>query len=441
MRKSFSQLAIVLALLTGCTNNEDIQEGMFSEKEVLTDEQLMSTVPMKFAPVTMSATIEEVEPTRGSSDLRNGLLSNIGMYCLVKRAISDDAPIPSWKDASKDEYFKKMCIWKKNVPVSLKATGPDKGDIVWDNTMTHDYFPCYPDNEWFAYGFVAYYPRTDNIVYAYSSIKAYIKLDGSKPVFYGMAKEPQIRVDAATNSLGFSKKYYETLKTLGLESEDGLERYIYPYFEFEYLTSALNFVFASKTTPRTNLHVDKVEFDNFPCIMRLGLADARRYSDKKMFDMKSKIDAKPFVINNDKYNEFELSQFPELTSWLGHFELYEENGESISGQKNADGSYKYNLTTKQQKVGGGIYIPPVYSGHSKEVISVYITLADDYGNKYKCKNPVLVSTKSGWKKGASYNIPIYLNNPAEAARDATLAEWVAADPIEIDATHTTWVTP
>jgi hypothetical protein len=90
-------------------------------------------------------------------------------------------------------------------------------------------------------------------------------------------------------------------------------------------------------------------------------------------------------------------------------------------------------------VGGSLYIPPVYSGHSKEELKIYITVADDAGNKYKCQSPVKVKTKTGWKKAASYDIPIWLDNPAEVAKDASLAEWVAAEPIEVNATLTNWV--
>ena len=439
MRKQLFLLAMVLAFLTGCANSEDVLDSMSNDEQVLTDEQLMSTVPIRFAPSTITATIEEMPVTRTSAG-NNDVINDLGMFCLAKRAIGDgitENQKPSWSGKA-SALVNKMSLWKNNISVGLKITGEDKGDIIWDQTMNPDYFPYYPDKDWFAYGFVAYYPRTENIVREYSRIWAYIKLDGSKPVFYSMAKEPLIDIDAQTNSLGFSKSYYEKIT----QEREGLEKYIYPYFEFEYLTSALNFIFASRETPQTNLHVEKVEFDEFPCIMQLGMAYLQRLSDKSAYNMKSTISKKPFVLNQDSLNKLKQkypTELESLTRAFGHFELYDEDGTSISGKKNTDGSYKYIVTTEQKKVGGSLYIPPVYSGHSREELNIYITLADDYGNKYKSVTPVKVSSKTGWKKGTSYDIPIRLNNPSEVAKDATLAEWEAADPIEVNATLTNWV--
>lgn len=442
MRKSFLQLAMVMAFLTGCSNSEDVLESMSVNEGVLTDEQLVSKVPIIFAPATITATVEEMMPTRNASG--DGMLSNIGMFCLAKRAIADGVTEnrkPSWSGKA-NAILNRMSIWKNNVPVSLKTTGVNKGDIVWDNTMSPDYFTYYPDNNWFAYGFLAYYPRTENIVYSYSSIYAYIKLDGSKPVFYSLAHEPLMNIDATTNSLGFSKLYYEDMPA----DKDGLEKYIYPYFTFEYLTSAINFIFASKVEPQTNLHVEKVEFDDFPCIMQLGLAYLKRLSNGSAYDMKSVISKKPFVLNQDSLNKLKdksPAALADLTRAFGHFELYDEDGTSISGKKNADGSYKYTVTTEKKKVGGSVHIPPVYAAHSKATLRVYITLADDYGNRYKNANPVEIGPPTGgWTKGKSYDYTIWLTNPAEVAKDATLAEWqVASLDGPIDATNTTWVEP
>lgn len=431
MRKSLLLLAIVLAILTGCANSEDVLENTFLGEEVLTDEQLQSTVPIRFAPVSITATVEEMPLTRTSAS--GNTITGLGMFCLGKRPINDgitDGRSPSWSGKSKNQYVNTLGVWKNNEPVSLVVGGDNKGDIVWgDPTIGASYMPNYPNKDWFAYGFVAYYPRTENLVYTQTSITAYIKLDGSKPVFYAMAKEPLAGLDDDTKNLSFSKSYYEAL-----DAESGTEKFINPYFEFEYLTTALNFVFYSKGEPVNNLHIDKVEFDKFPCIMMLGLAKMLRYANKTAYDMKSFIASNPFVWSDSVYQARELSQFEDFADgYEGHYELYEENGESISGRTNSDGSYKYTISTEKKKVGGAIYIPP-----TKRELKLFITVADDNGNKYKCENPVLVSTKSGWKKGTSYDIPIWLNNPSEVARDASLAQWEPGEPIVVNATNTTW---
>lgn len=442
MKKILFVGMMAVAALMGCSETDGLQaESPFEEEidlfdeEEIPEEELYSNVPFNFSVAGETAI------TRGMTTTG---FNNVGLFCLAKRPINDgitELRKPSWSGKAK-AVINQHSIWKKNIPVSVQYTTGNSIKMVWDNPMNKDYYPYYPNKDWFAYGFVAYHPRTENLVYTQTSITAYIKLDGRDKVLYSMAKAPKMDLsEDYLNQLSFSKSFYEELNPDGSSEfpEPGTEEYIYPYFHFDVLTSTLNFYFYSKGEPVNNLHIEKVEFDDFPCIMYLGLAKMLRYADKTAYDMKSSIAAKPFVLNDDKFEANNLSQFEELAGGpFGHYELYEDNGDAISGQRNADGSYKYTLTTERKKVGGSIYIPPVYSGHSREALKIYITVADDAGNTYKSQSPVVVKTKSGWKQATSYDIPIWLNNPSQVAKDASLAEWVAADPIEVNATNTTW---
>ena len=445
MKKRIMMWYVAVAGLAACMNSDDLQNSYVAgdEQYVITSD-MISDVPIRFAPVNKNELLVEEESdvsstTRGSASTSEVVMDNLGVFCLAKYALAGSAyNTPSWSFAKNNEYYNN-CIWNNNVRAkvsSLTLKGKTSLILTCEDQDSLHLKSYYPSNNWFAYGFVAYHPRTENIVYGYSLIKGYIKLDGKDKVIYSMAKGPKATFDDDNlNRLAFSKSYYENLP-----SELGLDEYVYPYFSFETLTSTLYFYIKSKNIPCNNLHVDKVEFDDFPCIMVLGLANLLRYSDKVSYDMKSTIARKPFVLNKEQFEELELSQFPELTSPFGHFELYEPDGSSISGKKNADGSYKYTVTTEKIKVGGGLYIPPVYKDHSRASMKVYVTLADDYGNKYKCVDPVEVNVPAGgWEKNKYYDINLTLNNPAQAAKDATLAEWEAADPIEVNATLTNWV--
>jgi hypothetical protein len=437
MKKLLLLGVMSVAIMTGCGDTDDMQVISPREGEILSEKELCSDVPFRFVADSIEIQTDFDGVTRGSNEGK--LMDNFGLFCLAKQPIKDGVTgkkSPSWSGKASAE-INKHSVWKKNIPISVRYSTDNRINIIYDNPINPDTLPYYPEKEWFSYGFVAYHPRTENIVYTQATITAYIKLDGREKVMYSMAKEPKdLFTDDEVNKWAFSKPYFEYL---GEGPQSGAEEFVYPYFSFQTLTSTLNFYFFSKDEPVSNLHIDKVEFDDFPCIMMLGLATMLRDANKIAYDMKSSIATSPFIKNDNIFSEKGLDQFPELTSAFGHYELYEENGESISGQKNADGSYKYTLTTEKRKMGGSIYIPPVYAAHSRSTLKIFLTLADDYGNKYKCQSPVEVpAPANGWGRNTQYNIKIMLNNPSEVAKDASLAEWKLGDPIVIDATSKSW---
>ncbi len=435
MKKIFL-VGVAVATLVGCSSNDDLQTIIPPVEETVTTEQLCSKIPFNFGGTDFEPAAGE-GTTRGTTTVKYDTIQNLGLFCLAKRPINDgitQGMKPSWSGKS-SAWINQLSIWKKNVSVSLRHRQGDSGSkVIWDSTMNGDYFPYYPDKDWFAYGFVLYYPRTENILYTQTTVRAYIKLDGTKRVSYSMAKAPKTVIGNYIDTLGFSKSYYEAI-----DPDPGMEEWIYPFFNFQALTSGIRFSFYSKELPNTNFHIDKVEFDGFPCIMSLDLATMLRYADKTGYDMKSSIRSNPFILNDSIFNSLDLSQFPEMTSAFGYYELHEDDGSSISGKLNADGSYKYTLNTDTITVGGTIYIPPVYRTHTRANPKVYITIADDAGNKYKCQSPVVLNApKKGWKKGTVYTYKLWLNNPSEVAKDASLADWSVEETYDVDATGTTW---
>ncbi len=442
MKKILFVGLVSVAALVGCNQADDLQVNNPLEEEMIPEEELYSDVPFNLSRVDFDSDTLDSSLTRSYIDTETFRgFDNVGLFCLAKRPINDgitELKNPSWSGKS-SAAINQHSVWKKNVPVSVKYASATGVNIIWDTPMNPDYFPYYPAKDWFAYGFVAYHPRTENIVYTQTSVTAYIKLDGREKVLYSMAKDPKTKLKTESlNKLSFSKSFYNELDPSVFEPNSGAADFIYPYFHFETLTSTLNIFMWSKEEPQRNFHVEKVEFDNFPCIMYLGLARLLRLADKTAYDMKSAIVKNPFIKNDSVFDARNLSQFSDLTSWLGHFELYDSNGESISGQKNADGSYKYAITATKQKFGT-IYIPPVYAGHTKANIRIFITIADDAGNKYKNVNPVVINAPTGgWTKGKSYDIPIWLNNPSEVAKDASLADWKVETTYDVDATGTNW---
>ena len=233
---------VSVAALTGCYNTDDLQVDNPLEEEMIHEEELYSTVPFNLSAANVIGDSENKDITRSYISNEEGRgYDNVGLFCLAKRPIKDgitEGRKPSWSGKA-SALINQYSVWKKNIPVSVRYSSQSGIKMIWDNPMNSDYFPYYPAKEWFAYGFVAYHPRTENIVYTQTSITAYIKLDGRDKVLYSMVKTPKAVIKTeSVNELGFSKSYYEEL-----DPEPGAEEFIYPYFSFETLTSTLNFYF------------------------------------------------------------------------------------------------------------------------------------------------------------------------------------------------------
>lgn len=434
MKKKYLVWIMVGLCLSACTDVDDyLQSDTFIDETSELVSDLNSNVPIRFAPITLDASVEEVGSTRGSIDETNVTLDDLGLFCLAKYSIegftaSSSVHTPSWSNLKKNELTT-YSIWKDNEKVNVAGSRYNKGNIVWANEGAQ----YYPQNDWFSYGFVIYHPWTPYISYDYKIITAYIKVKGQEDVCFASAISPKLN-ELATGDLildhcGFSKSFYEQLA----DADSGLDDIIYPHFSLEHLMSRIDLNFQLLEPSSVNIHVDKVEFDDFPCIMKLVLA--KRYTGT----LKTGITAKPYILNNEqlrtdsvldgmvgskkKYVKLPV-KWPELNSAFGHFELRERNDEPISGQKNADGSYKYNLSTEPTHVGDCILIPPVYKGHSRENIMLTVTVADDAGNKYKCTTPVeLKAPINGWGKGKKYEFTIRFYPPVLSGNRAEITDW------------------
>ena len=319
------------------------------------------------------------------------------------------------------------------------------GNIVWNCNMK-DETAFYPDNNWFAYGFALYYPYTKNIYYTQKTITAFVKVDGDDDVCYAVTKSPKVVTgDGQLDRKGFSKSYYE-----GLNHDSGVDEWIYPVFQFNRLVSRVDFYVRLKEQSQHNVHVEKIELEEFPCIMKVALVNratndlktsvssvATRLYIRNQHDLDSINDLMRTSYNLDSLQYVE--QFPEMQKVFGHFELREENGEPISEQKNDDGSYKYNLTTSFQKIGGGIMVPPVTNKDSRSSLKIYVTLCDDEGNRYRNEKALVVPAPSGgYKVGYAHTVPIALDYFLQPAVDGEIEDWQPVPFGNIDATDTKW---
>ena len=390
----------------------------------------MSDVPIEFAPVEMADMqwgVEAVETRGGSVDDLDFTVDNVGIFCLAKKKLADGPMNPVWNGANKT--YKAYHVWEDNVQVSIKAMEGNKGIISWDKDEPFR-LHYYPSQAWYTYGFMAYYPWTNCLVRENKSIKAFFKVDGNDDVLYAMTTGPEntFGIDAV-DTLAFSKQYYDEIRTRGLSFEG-----TYPKLEFRRLMSRLDFYFCLNSAPSENIHVDKVEFNNFPSVMEVPLASVNNTTGV----MSNNISATPYVLNQSNLNKIKINStdllvdaYPEMSPCFDHFELCEKGETPISGIK-VGSDYKYNLTTEIKKVGDCILIPPVAKSHSKANISLVITLCDDNGNKWKNKTAILLTCpETGWMMGKRYDVHITLNAPSVAAAPRRVASAFTASKVEV----------
>lgn len=402
-------------------------------------EQMVSDVPIKFAPVEMAEMqwgVEAVETRGGSLDDDDITTPDkVGIFCLAKRKISDAAKNIAWIKVYDSETTTKLQLWSFNEEATIKGIGDKKGEIAWSDEHQLQY---YPSTDWYAYGFAAYHPMVERkfIVSASNtkttSVTAYIKVDGNDDVIHAVATEPEHQFDDdEINRLAFSRSYYDKIRTDGLGWEGS-----FPKFEFKHLMSRLDFYFCLNNEPAENIHVEKVEFDNFWCVMEVPLVSLNKTTDVMSNPIKET--STPYVLNdnNDQLGSIKLDDGTLLKdvdgyeSCFGHFELREKGETPISGIK-VGNDYKYNLTTEMQKVGDCILIPPVKSSTSKKDIQLFVTLCDDNGHKYKNTKAIKIPRPNPrWEIGKRYEVKIKLNNPMEvgATTSTTLTGDAQVDP-------------
>ena len=426
--------------LVACSGNDEAGNGNAPDEQELTKEQMVSDVPIVFAPVEMAEMqwgVEAVETRGGSVDGADFTTPDkVGVFCLAKKKISDEAKNIAWTRPYTSEATNKLLLWSFNEEATIKGIGNNRGEISWSEEQQLYY---YPSTGSYAYGFAAYHPMVERkfIVSGSNtnaaSLKAYIKVDGNDDVIFAVAAEPEHQFgDEAVDGLAFSRSYYDKIRTDGLGWEG-----TFPKFEFHHLMSRLDFYFCFNGTPTGNIHVDKVEFDNFWCIVELPLVSLNKNTDV----MSNPITASstPYVLNDNsnQLGKIELDDGTLLKdqegheSCFGHFELREKGETPISGVK-VGSTYKYNLTTEMQKVGDCILIPPVQSTTSKRNIKLFVTLCDDNGNKWKNASAITIPYPSPrWEIGKRYDVKITLNAPSVSAAPRRAASTFTASKVEV----------
>jgi hypothetical protein len=440
---------LMAACLSACTDSDIQHDMVITDGTTPTASADDSNIPIRFAPLVLDATVEETATTRGSINDEALQFDNLGVFCLAKYSIEGMSAThtPSWSNL-RDNDANKYSLWKNNVKTSVYLDENNQCRIAWGDGKKEADEQYYPANKWFAYGFVIYHPWTPYISYDYKKITAYIKVDGNDDVRYAMADGPNMTTtgDAELDKKAFSASFYQ-----GLDTEPNVEQFIYPRFKLQLLMSRLNFSFRLKEESARKIRVEKVEIDDFPCIMKLDLASRSSGTLKTGYS----VTHIPFVRNDQLLREDSVldglvnkkkvykkltEKFPALNSAFGRFVLREQNDEPISGQLDDDGNYKYELTTTYKPVGDCILIPPVYKSHSRSTLKIYVTLADEAGNTYVNSSPLQIpAPAAGWVMGKKYPINIAINPPLLSGNEGVIAEWdIEQSPIVAEGDSHGW---
>ena len=97
-------------------------------------EQMVSDVPITFAPVEMAEMqwgVEAVETRGGSLDDDDITTPDkVGVFCLAKRKISDAAKNIAWTAPYSSETTNKLLLWSFNEEATIKGIGDKKGELI-----------------------------------------------------------------------------------------------------------------------------------------------------------------------------------------------------------------------------------------------------------------------------------------------------------------------
>ena len=415
MKKYLIIMGMTAVMFAACSSNDELLTQKVAgeeavDEENVTREDLMGNIPIEFADITGSAT---VELTRGSANINGSFSSGtMGIYCIAASKINNTAAEDFHMSGSTTALGKILSLWLENVSAHIEPTANNEGYIVWDNPNAKHY---YPRTDWYAYKFAAYHPRTEYIAKTAAAVATYIPIDGNDDVFAAFADGPRVSIDAATDAKAYSQQYFETIGVDNILPEHK------PYYNFRHLTSRLKFKVKLSTDCERPLHVDSICFSDFPNIMKVALAKydngdlinnwysyefVTNYSDYMPASLKADLPKKTINVNGTQTEACVVN---------GHYWLREADDSDIGAKVN--GQYKYIVDTNgYTDVGDCIMIAPVYKSHSKSTIKLEVYLADDYGNKYTTVQPIEVPAPDpdpsdpndvgGWKSGKSYTIKV-----------------------------------
>ena len=417
MKKYLFIIGMTAMMFAACSSNDELLTQNVADEEAVdeenvTREDLMGTVPIEFADITGSAT---VELTRGSANIDGSFSSGtMGIYCIGASKINNDAEDPKMS-GSTTALGKILSLWLENVSAHVEPISMNEGYIAWDNPNEKHY---YPRKDWYAYKFAAYHPRTEYIAKTAAAVATYIPIDGNDDVFAAFAEAPRVNIDQTTDAKAYSQQYFEAVGANSITPEHK------PYYNFRHLTSRLKFKVKLSSDCERELHVDSICFSDFPNIMKIALAKfdngnlinnwynydfVTNYADYMPASLKADLPKKTITVSG---------QQTEACVVNGHYWLREADDSSISGVK-VNNQYKYKVNTSDYTdVGDCIMMAPVYKSHSKSTVKLEVYLADDYGNKYTTVKPIEVPAPDpdpsdpndvgGWKSGQSYTIRVTL---------------------------------
>ena len=392
MKKYLFIFGMAAMLFAACSSDDELarQEMIPAEDEdYIAIEDLYSDVPITFGVIGGEAS------TRGTVFSNGFKADNIGIFMLSRSNLTNSWGTKWYYDPASTYTFinRKLNIWQENVSADIKYdVDNDYSYVKWkDNTEEH----YYPKVQRFAYEFVAYYPRTDNIEFttfdnsaSKQRINAIIDLDGSQDVMYAHPVTPNV-------ANAWSSEYFK--QNLAADA---------PHFQFSHKLARLTFKiklegdFANVGT----YYVESIYLEQVPSRVRLFLAQRSSPGGSITGGNIYIVDAA--TVKNDFY-------------------LRENNGDLIEGNY-----LNYQVTTAGVEVGDAIMIPPMAASHSSAKLALRVVLRDASGSRYSPPHAItLTPPANGWESGKSYPIVITLNDPVKVDARASVADFVIADAI------------
>ena len=374
MKKNLFAIGLTVLAFGACSHvDEDALADALPAEETVDLASLQSDVPIVLGTIDGSADVT----TRGAITYfeEGKSYGNIGVFCVATRKIDAKAPNITWQGIDANETNNRMRVWQKNASAHVVVTEDGNGNLIWDDVDTEPHF--YPNNDWYAYDFVAYHPKTTDFDYSYSAINAYITVDGSDDVFIAAGARPK-----PDDNLAYSRKYY---------TQESKPEAV-PYFHFDQLVAKLNFSFKLKLVPAERFYVDSVVIENYPLVMRVRIAS---------------------MVNNSFHYQPDraglvMTDTSDPRTRYGN--MYLRNADDSSIRKS-----RVEVSNEDfVPVGGSLLIPP-----TSRNLTLRVYLRSESGQLWEV-NPITVANNAGWQKAREYTIRVSLTPPSPINSNARM---------------------
>ena len=324
-------------------------------------------------PIRLSSSSEI--GTRASVESENGMFEadGLGIFCLAKNIIGRNSVEPQI-DWSAGGY----AVWLDNTEANARMNRSSTS-IEWADGVSR----WYPTGNWYSYRFYGYYPRTEDIRYAKSSVVAAIPIDGTQDLIWGRTSN----LDDSEGNLAYSAAYFRS----------AVHKNETPSIAFSHKFMRLTFSMVPGTDAdgtfdqALNMGIESIKINNVPDVAYLTVADRENPDNDGTVDY-----------DWEKVTDFHLCDTGDVALRDDHF-----------------------VKPVETVVGQGILLPVPVDGVAPYTVEV--TLKDKDGNVFYSDRPMAIRFANAGGKfeaGRSYNIRLTVHGAKTVGIDATLTGWV-----------------